>query len=307
MSFISATYFAIQAINTYKIASQKASVYAKIDKAAVLIASTSRKEDLLQGAEILSKGTQTDPVGGATQCRCTEHALSTQPCGCPASKKGCQPREGYTSLPMCRRECPQKSMTSPRFKGKYRHYHMDVPFVIGQQCSTVPVKIGGQKYRELLDSGAWHSIIPAAVVKKIQPEASLRKSSTHCVGAGNEDLNIIGDIELPVFMPTSIDPYIWEFAVTSVVWPGIDLIFDVDFLSATGAHLDYENGMAHFSPCAAIASRHSWVCIAAISHQCPRRNYNTCSHRLYPTQTGTTIRMGIDPATPNNLYIRFGF
>jgi hypothetical protein len=83
MPFISATDFAIQAINTYKIASQKASVYARIDKAAVLIASTSRKEDISEGADILSKGTQTEPIRGATRCRCTDPTLSTQPCGCP--------------------------------------------------------------------------------------------------------------------------------------------------------------------------------------------------------------------------------
>ena len=248
LSFVSATDFAIQAINTYRMAPQKASAYAKIDNAAVLIALTSRKEDLTQGAEILSKATQTDPVEGATRCRCTDPALSTQSCGCPESKKGCHPRDGYTSLPMCGRNCPRMLKNNPRFKGEYQHYHMGEPFVLGQQCSTIPVKIGGQKLRALLDSGAWHSIIPAAVVKKIQPQASLRKSRTHCVGAGNEDLNIIGDIELPMFMPTSIDPYIWEFSVTSIEWPGIDLIIGVDFLSATGAHLDYENGMAHFRP-----------------------------------------------------------
>ena len=87
LSFVSATDFAIQAINTYRMAPQEASAYAKIDNAAVLIALTSRKEDLNQGADILSKATQTDPVEGATRCRCTDPALSTQPCGCPESKK----------------------------------------------------------------------------------------------------------------------------------------------------------------------------------------------------------------------------
>jgi hypothetical protein len=178
---------------------------------------------------------------------------------------------------------------------------MGDPFVLGQQCSTIPVKIGGQKYRALLDSGAWHSIIPAAVVKKIQPEASLRKSRIHCVGAGNEDLNIIGDIELPMFMPTSIDPYIWEFAVISVERPGIDIIIGVDCLSATGAHLGYENGLAQFR---LVPRWHP----ATHGYASPRYHINIQEEIMIPAHTDcipltVALSMGVDPKAPYHVYV----
>ena len=109
-----------------------------------------------------------------------------------------------------------------------------------EENSLIFVKVGVNKVKTLVDTGAQISCVTQALVQRSFPNIELQRSKLHCVsGVCGEKHLILGEVELPV----KIDGLILYHKFHVLQRLHQTLILGVDFLKAHQANLDFSSNI----------------------------------------------------------------